>query len=152
MNPRTLFRTVAVAEALTWAFLLTGMFFKYIVRTTEALVPPAGALHGFVFLCFLVSTAFVWINQRWSLGTALLGFASAVIPFATVPYERWLERRGQLNGTWRLAPGGEAPGNPAEKLQAGVLRAPVVAALIAVAGIAVVFTLLLIVGPPVPSS
>ncbi|WP_026548646.1 DUF3817 domain-containing protein [Arthrobacter sp. Br18] len=152
MNPRTLFRTVAVAEALTWAFLLTGMFFKYIARTTEALVPPAGALHGFVFLCFLASTAFVWINQRWSLRTGLLGFASAVIPFATVPFERWLERKGQLDGTWRLAPGREAPGNPAEKLQAGVLRAPVVAAVIAVAGIAAVFTLLLIIGPPVPSS
>lgn len=148
MNPRTLFRIVAVAEAVTWAFLLLGMFVKYVTRTTEALVPPAGAVHGFVFLCFVVTAVFIWVNQRWSLRTGLLGLASAVIPFATVPYERWIERRGLLAGTWRLAPGAEAPQNPAEKLQAWVLRSPLVALLVAVVGISVVFTVLLLVGPP----
>lgn len=152
MNPRTLFRTVAVAEAVTWAFLLLGMFFKYVPRTTEALVPPAGAVHGFVFLCFVAATVFIWINQRWSVTTGLLGLASAIIPFATIPYERWIERRGQLAGTWRLAPGAEAPRNPVEKLQAWVLRSPIVALLVAVVGISAVFTALLIVGPPGSSS
>ncbi|TKV28627.1 DUF3817 domain-containing protein [Arthrobacter sp. NamB2] len=148
MNPRTLFRTVAVAEAVTWAFLLAGMFLKYVTRTTEALVPPAGAVHGFVFLCFVATTAFVWINQRWSVVTGILGLASAIVPFATVPYERWIERRGQLTGAWRLAPGAESPRNPLEQLQAWVLRSPLVALLVAIAGISVVFTVLLIVGPP----
>ena len=148
MNPRTLFRTVAVAEAVTWAFLLLGMFFKYVTRSTEALVPPAGAVHGFVFLCFVVTVVFVWINQRWSFLTGLLGLASAVVPFATVPYERWIERRGQLAGAWRLAPGAEVPGNRAEQVQAWVLRSPVAALLVAVSGISVVFTVLLLVGPP----
>ena len=152
MNPRTLFRTVAVAEAVTWAFLLLGMFFKYVTRTTEALVPPAGAVHGFVFLCFVVTVGFIWINQRWSVLTGLLGLASAVVPFATVPYERWIERRGELAGAWRLAPGAEAPGNPAEKLQAWVLRSPLVALLVTMVGISVVFTALLLVGPPGSSS
>jgi integral membrane protein len=152
MNPRTLFRTVAVAEAVTWVFLLLGMFFKYVTRTSEALVPPAGAVHGFVFLCFVATTAFVWINQRWSMVTGLLGLASAVIPFATVPYERWIERRGQLSDAWRLAPGAEVARSPLEKLQAWVLRSPLVALLVAVAGISVVFTVLLIVGPPGSSS
>jgi integral membrane protein len=152
MNPRTLFRTVAVAEAVTWAFLLLGMFFKYVTRTTEALVPPAGAVHGFVFLCFVVTTVFVWINQRWSVATGLLGLASAVLPFATVPYERWLERHGRLARAWRLAPGAEAPRNPLKNLQAWVLRSPLAALLVAIAGISVVFTVLLIVGPPGSSS
>ncbi|OUM41173.1 DUF3817 domain-containing protein [Arthrobacter sedimenti] len=152
MNPRTLFRTVAVAEAVTWAFLLLGMFFKYGTRTSEALVPPAGAVHGFVFLCFVVTTVFVWINQRWSVATGLLGLASAVVPFATVPYEWWLERRGQLARAWRLAPGAEAPRSPLENLQAWVLRSPLAALLVAIAGISVVFTVLLIVGPPGSSS
>lgn len=152
MNPRTLFRTVAVAEALTWAFLLLGMFFKYVTRTTEALVPPAGAVHGFVFLCFVVTTAFVWVNQRWSLITGLLGFASAIIPFATVPYERWIERRGQLSAVWRLAPGAESPRNLLEQLQASVLRSPLVALVVTIVGISGVFTALLLVGPPGSSS
>ncbi|MCU1633543.1 MAG: putative integral rane protein [Micrococcaceae bacterium] len=148
MNPRTLFRTVAVAEAVTWAFLLLGMFFKYVTRTTEALVPPAGAVHGFVFLCFVVATLFIWINQRWSIATGLLGLASAIVPFATVPFERWIERRGRLTGGWRLAPGAEAPRNSVETLQAWVLRSPLVALLVAIVGISVVFSVLLLVGPP----
>lgn len=152
MNPRTLFRTVAVAEAVTWAFLLLGMFLKYVTRSTEALVPPAGAVHGFVFLCFVATAVFVWINQRWSVVTGLLGLASAVIPFATVPYERWIERRGQLAGSWRLAPGAETPRTTLEHLQAWVLRSPLVALLVAIVGISVVFTVLLIVGPPGSSS
>ncbi|WP_247828062.1 DUF3817 domain-containing protein [Arthrobacter antioxidans] len=148
MNPRTLFRTVAVAEAVTWAFLLLGMFLKYVSRTTEAVVPPAGAVHGFVFLCFVATTVFIWVNQRWSVVTGLLGLASAVVPFATIPYERWIERRGQLAGSWRLAPGAETPRTPVERLQAWVLRSPLVALLVAVVGISVVFSVLLIVGPP----
>ncbi|MDQ0733655.1 DUF3817 domain-containing protein [Arthrobacter agilis] len=152
MNPRTLFRTVAVAEAVTWAFLLLGMFLKYGTRSTEALVPPAGAVHGFVFLCFVVTLVFVWINQRWSALTGLLGLCSAIVPFATIPYERWIERRGQLAGAWRLAPGAETPRNPVERVQAWVLRSPLVALLVAVAGISVVFSVLLLVGPPGSSS
>ncbi|WP_104168690.1 DUF3817 domain-containing protein [Arthrobacter sp. SX1312] len=152
MNPRTLFRTVAVAEAVTWAFLLLGMFLKYVTRTTEAVVPPAGAVHGFVFLCFVATTVFIWINQRWSVVTGLLGLASAVVPFATIPYERWIESRGQLAGTWRLAPGAEAPRTPVERLQAWVLRSPLVALAVAVVGISVVFSVLLLVGPPGSSS
>ncbi|MFC3298417.1 DUF3817 domain-containing protein [Arthrobacter agilis] len=152
MNPRTLFRIVAVAEAVTWAFLLLGMFLKYVTRTTEALVPPAGAVHGFVFLCFVAATLFIWINQRWSVTTGVLGLASAIIPFATVPFERWIERRGWLAGTWRLAPGAEAPRNPAEHVQAWVLRSPLVALVVAVVGISVIFSVLLLVGPPVSAS
>ncbi len=152
MSPRTLFRTVAVAEAVTWAFLLLGMFLKYVTRSTEALVPPAGAVHGFVFLCFVVTLVFVWIDRRWSPVTGLLGLASAIVPFATVPYERWIERRGRLAGTWRLAPGAESPGNPLEQVQAWVLRSPLVALLVAVVGISVVFSVLLLVGPPGSSS
>lgn len=148
MNPRTLFRSVAVAEVVTWAFLLLGMFLKYVTRTTEALVPPAGAVHGFVFLCFVVTTVFVWINQRWSASTGVLGLASAVIPFATIPFERRIERRGQLSDTWRLGPGAEAPATVPEKLQAWVLRSPLVALLIAVVGVGVVFSVLLMLGPP----
>jgi integral membrane protein len=152
MKPRTLFRLVAVAEAVTWAFLLLGMFLKYVTRSTEALVPPAGAVHGFVFLCFVVTLVFVWINQRWSPATGLLGLASAIVPFATVPYEWWIERRGQLAGAWRLAPGAETPRNPLERVQAWVLRSPLAALLVAVVGISVVFSVLLFVGPPGSSS
>ncbi|WP_309072222.1 DUF3817 domain-containing protein [Arthrobacter sp.] len=149
MSPRSLFRSVAVAEAITWALLLAGMFLKYVSETTDVLVSIGGALHGFVFLAYLVSTAFVWVNQRWSAGTGILGLVAGVVPFATVLFDWQLERRGKLDGGWRLAAGKEQPTGPVENVQAWVLRNPLAAVLVAVVGVSVVFTALLIVGPPV---
>lgn len=150
MSPRSLFRSVAVAEAITWALLLIGMFLKYVSETTDVLVSIGGALHGFVFLAYLVSTGFVWVNQLWSTGTGLLGLAAGVVPFATVLFDLQSERRGKLDGGWRLAAGKEQPSGLIENVQAWVLRNPLTAVLVAVAGVSVVFTALLIVGPPVP--
>lgn len=152
MTPRLLFRVAAIAEAVTWAFLLTAMLLKYVTRSTDALVPPAGGLHGFVFLSFVTVTVFVWINQRWRLGTGLLGLASAVVPFATIPFDVVLDKRGGLDGGWRLAPGGERPRGPLEHVQAWVLRRPLVAAVAAVVLVSAVFAALLVIGPPVPPS
>ena len=94
MSPRILFRIVAVAEALTWTFLLLAMFLKYVAQTTEALISPAGGIHGFVFLVFVVVTVFVWVNQRWSFTTGLLGLLSAVVPLTSVVFDQVMERRG----------------------------------------------------------
>lgn len=150
MTPRTLFRSVAVAEAFTWALLLAGMYLKYVAGTTDALVSVGGALHGFVFLAYLVSTSFVWVNQRWSAGTGALGLLAGVVPFATVLFDWQLERRGKLDGGWRLASGQEHPAGTVENLQAWVLRNPLPAVLVAIIGVSVVFAALLIAGPPVP--
>lgn len=150
MTPRLLFRVVAIAEAVTWALLLTAMFLKYVSRTTDALVPPAGGVHGFVFLCYVAVTVFVWVNQRWSFGTGVLGLVSAVVPFATVPFDVVMDRRGRLDGGWRLAAGGDTPRGPLEHVQAWVLRRPVVAVISAVVLVTAVFVALLVIGPPVP--
>uniref|UniRef100_UPI00047AC0E2 DUF3817 domain-containing protein n=1 Tax=Arthrobacter sp. H20 TaxID=1267981 RepID=UPI00047AC0E2 len=118
MSPRILFRTVAVAEALTWTFLLLAIFLKYVTQTTEALLSPAGGIHGFVFLVFVMVTVFVWVNQRWSFKVGFLGLLSAVVPLASVVFDQTMERRGKLDGGWRLAPGADAPRGPVEKIQA----------------------------------
>ncbi|NKX53656.1 DUF3817 domain-containing protein [Arthrobacter mobilis] len=148
MSPRTLFRAVALAEAATWTLLLLGLFLKYVTHTTETGVSIGGGLHGFVFLCYVASTCFIWVNQKWSAGTGLLALASAVVPYATVPVEKMLDRRGLLNGGWRLADGGEAPRGPLELAQAWVLRHPVPALAVVLAGVAAVFGFLLFLGPP----
>ena len=149
MTPRTLFRGLAFAEAVTWTLLIAAMILKYGFGN-EALMPVAGGVHGFVFLSYAASTVFVGINQRWRLGTIALGLVTAVVPYLTVPFERAMDRRGGLDGGWRLAPGGEEPKNFPEKVQALVLRRPLPALGVVLAGIAVVFTVLLILGPPIP--
>ncbi|MEV7607425.1 DUF3817 domain-containing protein [Paenarthrobacter sp. NPDC089322] len=148
MQPRTLFRTVAFAEAVTWTLLLIGLFLKYVTRTTDVGVSIAGGIHGFVFLCYAATAAFTCINQKWTARTGLLAIASAVVPYATIPVERSLDRRGMLDGGWRLAAGGEKPRGALEKAQAWVLGNPILAVVLVLVGVAAVFSFLLFMGPP----
>lgn len=151
MSPLTLFRRLAFAEAVTWALLLCGMFLKYVTRTTELGVRVFGMAHGVVFIAYCLTAVFVSVNQRWSRGTTALALASAVPPFMTVWFDRRAERRGLLGGGWRVAPGREAPVNPAERLQAWMLARPLAAAGAAVVAVAALTTIALLVGPPVGS-
>lgn len=147
MSPRTLFRTFALAEAVTWTLLLIGLFLKYVTDTTEIGVRIGGAIHGFVFLCYVLSTCFTWINQQWPARTGMLAVVSAVIPYATIPVEKSLDRKGLLDGGWRLA-GDAEPHGFLEKLQTWVLRKPLLAVVVALLAVAAVFSILLILGPP----
>ena len=149
MTPRKLFRTLALAEAVTWTLLIAALVFKYGFGE-ERLTPIAGGLHGFVFLSYGVVTLFVWANQKWSVGTGVLGLVTTVIPWATIPFEKSVDRRGLLKGGWRMAPGGEAPTNAVDRLAAMVLRRPIAAGAVALVAVAVVFSILLILGPPIP--
>jgi integral membrane protein len=49
MTPLRVFRTLAFAEAVTWALLLIGMAFKY-SGVTEVGVQVSGLVHGTVFI------------------------------------------------------------------------------------------------------
>lgn len=149
VSPRQLFRLFAFAEVITWAGLIAALILRG-AGVTAAAVPVAGGIHGFVFLCYCVSTVFVWVNQRWSAGRGILGLACAVIPFATVPFELLTDRRGLLAGPWRLAPGGETPRGFVEHAQAWILRNPWWSVAILVALVTVAFVVLLQLGPPVP--
>ena len=148
MPPLTLFRRLAVAEAVTWALLLVGMFLKYVTETTELGVSVFGMAHGVVFIAYCLGAVFVAVNQRWSLGTTLLALASAVPPFMTVWFDRRAERRGRLDGPWRLAPGGDRPKGLLERVQAWMLARPVAAAGAAVLAVGALTVLALLVGPP----
>lgn len=148
MSPRTLFRSAALAEAATWTLLLAGLLLKYVVQSTDLGVRIGGALHGFVFLCYVAVTCFTWVNQQWPARAGLSALASAVVPYASIAVERSLDRRGMLGGGWRLAGGGQEPHGALEKAQAWVLGHPVAAAVILFAAVAAVFGFLLFLGPP----
>ena len=151
LSPVTLFRRAAVAEAVTWALLLVGMVLKYGTGTTELGVRVFGMAHGVVFIAYCLTVVFVAVNQRWSPGTTLLGLASAVPPFMTVWFDRRAERRGDLDGPWRLTPGGEEPAGVLERAQAWMLARPVAAAAMAVLAVAGLTAMALLVGPPAGS-
>ena len=93
------FRVLAIAEAFSWAALLVGMFLKWIVRTTELGVEIAGPIHGALFIGYGVLALGLWRLQRWPFRVALLAGLSAVLPFATVWFERWAGSHGYLPAT-----------------------------------------------------
>lgn len=145
-SPHRLYRLLAVTEVITWALLITGMILKYVLHVTELGVRIGGGIHGFVFLAYCAATVLVGVDQRWGAGRIALGLGSAVIPFVTVAFERWAERRGMLAEVWRLLT--ESPRTAAERLAAVILRRPVLSAVVILVLVAVVFALLLQAGPP----
>ena len=75
LAPRTVagvFRAVAIAEAVSWALLLAGMFVKWVLRTSEVGVQLFGPVHGAVFIAYVLVTLVAWRVLRWTPGTALL--------------------------------------------------------------------------------
>ena len=147
MTPRTLYLRLALAEMVTWTLLILGMIGKYAFGLEWA-TTVGGSIHGFVCLCYAVTTVAVWIDKRWSFGTGVLGLASAIIPYATYPFERSVQRRGLLAGPWRLGKDGESPRSLPERLLATALRSPILALIVTVIVVAIVFTLLLVAGKP----
>lgn len=146
MSPYALFRTFATAEVFTWAGLITALILRAMDVTN--IVPIAGGIHGFVFLTYCAVTIFVWINQKWRKRTGVLGLVLAIVPFATLPFELSISKKGLLEGGWRLLPGGETPKGFFEHAQAVVLRRPIIAILCILALVVVMFSVLLWLGPP----
>lgn len=103
-RPEKAFQTFAFGEALTWSLLLGALAFRALVGLPPALFTAIGGLHGAMFLGYGVIAALVGVNQRWSLGRIVLGVLLAIVPFATLPFDRNLNKKGLLLGAWRLQP------------------------------------------------
>lgn len=146
ITPRRLFRTAALAEAVTWALLLTGMFLKYVTETTELGVQVFGMVHGVVFVAYCLAAVLLAVDQKWPLGRLALGLVAAVPPFATIPFERYAERSGLLGQHWRLRT--ERPGGPVERLTAWLLRRPAQGLLVGLVAVAGLTGVALVLGPP----
>lgn len=145
-GPERLYRTLAFAEAVTWTLLLLGMLLKYVLHVTELGVRLGGGIHGFVFLSYVTATILVAVDRRWSAKDLVLGLGSSVLPYATIPFERSAARRGLLASRWRLLE--EPASGPVERVVRAALRHPVPALLLTLVGLALVFSVLLALGPP----
>jgi integral membrane protein len=152
VSPRLLYRTVAIAEAITWTLLIGGMLLKYVFLPGEfgdGAVRVAGFVHGFVFLAYGVTAVLAGINQHWRPRLILLGLVTAVVPYATIPFDRWLERRTLLGGGWRReATDDPRDHTPVSRLLRWGLARPVLLGAILAVGLVAVFTTLLVMGPP----
>jgi len=149
LSPRRFYAAVALAEVITWALLIIGMVFKY-SGVTDVLVSIFGLVHGVATVAYGLTSVFVWVNERWSFGTGAASLVAAVVPFATLPFEKWAERTGRLSARWRLAgPAAEAPRTVVERAQAWCLARPFAALGLGVVAVAAITIALLQAGPPV---
>jgi integral membrane protein len=149
LSPRQLFRTVAIAEAITWTLLIAGMIGKYILDLGGLGVTIGGSAHGLVFIAFVLTVALVGVNQRWSIGLLAIAVGSAVIPFASIPFEIRAARTGRLDGGWkREATSDRADHTAPARVVRWLVRRPAAAAIILVVALAAIMGTLLVIGPP----
>lgn len=97
------FRIAAVAETLSWAGLLAGMFFKYVVVHNDLGVFVFGRLHGAMFVFYLGTLLWVARAGGWSRWRLLLGAAASVPPLVGLLFERWIARRSGPDGLIEVA-------------------------------------------------
>ena len=149
VSPRAFYRVVAIAETITWTLLIVGMLLKYAFEVTDLGVAIGGFAHGLVFIAYGLSAALIGVNQRWRLALIVAAMATAVAPYATIPFDRWLERRGLLDGGWRLDVTDDPRDHTARaRLLRWALGHPLLLGGGLVIALAAIMTTLLALGPP----
>lgn len=149
MSPRLLFRTVAIAEAITWTLLIAGMLMKYVLQVGEIGVQVGGFVHGLVFIAFGMTAVLMAVNQHWGPRLTAVAVVTAIVPFGTIPLDRWLEKRGLLDGAWRRT----RTDDPRDHTQVSALLRwmlvrPALFTTVLMVGLVAIMSTLLSLGPP----
>lgn len=83
-------RLISIPEAVSFLVLLTCSVLK---RTTDFnAVPVMGAIHGVLFILYVVFWADAWKRVRWTGGRAALLFVLSVLPTGGFFADRLLRR------------------------------------------------------------
>ncbi len=86
-------RLVSGPEAISFLLLLVCSVLK---RTTDFnAVPVMGAVHGFLFVLYVLFWADAWNRAKWPLKTAVFYFAMSVLPAGGFFAERRLKREAE---------------------------------------------------------
>ena len=148
-NPKAIFGTFARIEMVTWALLIAAIIARETVGVAQNIFFIAGATHGFAFIGYSVTATLVAVNQRWPLGRTAAAVMLAIVPFATLPFDRYLEKKSLLEGSWRT----QASKDPRDKtrfdrLFRWYIARPTILVLSLVVFVIALFTFLIWVGPP----
>ena len=149
VTPRLFFRVVAFAEAVTWTLLIAAMIAKYGFDAGPLPVKIAGPIHGFVFITYALTALVVGLNQRWPHRRTALAVLTAVVPYATIPFDLRVDRSGLLDGGWRTT-ATEDPRDRTivDRVLRWMLAHPGMFVVAFVVAAVVIMTVLLFLGPP----
>jgi integral membrane protein len=149
MTPRKLFRRFAFAEAVTWTLLIGGLVIKATVGAPQLALTVVGGIHGAVFLTYGVIASITGVNQRWGIGRTVVAVALAIVPYATIPFEIYVERSGRLKGDWRREHSGDSRDDHwFDRLYRWFIVRPALLAGAMLIVVTAIFAALLLVGPP----
>ena len=148
-TPKRLYLILSIAEACTWTLLIAGLILRSTSGIDATLFTVVGGLHGFVFLSYGATAILVAINQRWHPLVGVLAVITAIVPYATIPFDVVQSRRGALNGDWRLTESDDPRDkNWFDRTVRWFLNRPGLLVLVVVVAIVLVFSVLLLAGPP----
>ena len=87
------FRAIAYLEGLSFLVLLfIAMPLKYFWDSPES-TRIVGAIHGALFLLYIVIATIVGKNARWPLKTFILSYVASTLPFGPFIFDRHLSNR-----------------------------------------------------------
>jgi integral membrane protein len=148
LAPKRLYLITSIAEAVTWTLLIAGMVAKY-VFDFDKLMFAFGLAHGTAFVAYAATALLVGLNQRWRTPHVVGAIAAAVVPYATIPVDRALERRGMLDGPWRTVETDDPRDTTVlDRALRWALRNPLLLAVVIVVAVVAIVTVLLQLGPP----
>ncbi|KPB04810.1 DUF3817 domain-containing protein [Bacillus sp. CHD6a] len=91
------FRLMGLIEGGSLLVLLfIAMPLKYGFDIPQA-VSVVGALHGFLFITYVLFIAYITLKIRWSLKWAAGAVAVAFIPFGNIVFDNYLKKASFVN-------------------------------------------------------
>lgn len=148
-RPKDVFGTFARIEMFTWAMLITAIIARATIGVDGNVFFIAGATHGFAFIGYSVTAVLVAVNQRWAIGRTILAVVLAIVPFATYPFDRHLEKNKLMDGEWRIE-GTKDPRDNTwfDKTFRWFIFRPILLILLLIVFVVSLFMFLIWVGPP----
>jgi len=148
-SPKSVYKFFATGEAITWGLLISALISRALGDLVPHAVTVAGSIHGAMFLSYCIVAVLVGLNQRWAIGRIAGAVALAVVPFATVPFDRRLGKQNALEWSWRT----ETSDDPRDqgfidRLFRWFIARPVVLVLVIAVALPAIFAFLLFLGPP----
>ena len=148
-SPKSVYKFFATGEAITWGLLISALISRALGDLVPHAVTVAGSIHGAMFLSYCVVAVLVGLNQRWAIGRIAGAVTLAIVPFATVPFDRRLGKQNALEGSWRT----ETSDDPRDqgfidRLFRWFIARPVVLVLVIALALPAIFAFLLFLGPP----
>ena len=99
MSFLSIFRKVAVAEGISYLFLLLiAMPIKYLLHF-DYVVKYTGWVHGILFITYAAILIMAWQEQKWKFGKAILIFLASLLPFAPFIVDRKLKDERPKNAS-----------------------------------------------------